>query len=817
METEKTFKYYAFISYKREDEEWAKWLQHKLEHYKLPSNLNGRTDLPKEIRPIFKDTSELNPGNLPQQIHDALEQSKFLIVICSPRSAQSEWVNKEVETFIEMGKTDKIIPFIIDGKAFAKNPKEECFPKAITNLPSEQEILGANIGEMGRDAAAVKVIAQMFGLKFDDLWQRYERDQRKKRNWIIAASISGFLFMAGVAFWMYAQRQETLKANWKMMENQARFVAEKAISIAAEDSYLAKLLAIEVLPDDLNHPNRPCTIEAEIALRKAVSFNTAYLKGHTDIVWSANFTPDGKQIISTSEDNTVRFWDAYSGKEIKSITPPFHYYHAFISPDGKLIAFIDDYYNESNIYVVHIYDATNGKELLVLPNNPEEWNKIHIVGFSLDNQKIIIASDENNIIWDIDSGKELCRLENAPSNIYSVAFSRDGKRIITGDTDNNIKIWDAESGKKLMTLKGHTGFVDEVFYSPDETRIYSQGRDSTIRIWDVVSGKEKKCINSHNEITATTLSPNGKHIASAYGGYIHFLNAKTGEETRKPQPINSRIHSISFCPDGKRILSANGNHTIHIMDFEAIEEEGKQTIQSRTVSERSRITSRDSTIIAYTVSYDIHVVDSKSNKELLFFEHLGAPVLSLDISPDNTTVIAALWDGTIRLWDIAKRDTIMCIKPQNDYGFSNFVAFSPNGKHFLSISNHVTTTISIWDARTGDEIRVINGHDDYIYSATFSPDSKYIASISRDKTVRVWDSKTSLEIKKFDIDFPKYGEYGEHFVSFSSDGKYIIATKDDNTIVTYDSPPLQELIDQTRERFKDRPLTPEERNMYYLE
>lgn len=113
------YDYYAFISYKREDEEWAKWLQHKLEHYRLPSNLNGRTDLPREIRPVFKDTSELNPGNLPQQIHDALEGSKYLIVVCSPRSAQSEWVNKEVSTFIGMERTEHIIPFIIEGIAFS--------------------------------------------------------------------------------------------------------------------------------------------------------------------------------------------------------------------------------------------------------------------------------------------------------------------------------------------------------------------------------------------------------------------------------------------------------------------------------------------------------------------------------------------------------------------------------------------------------------------------------------------------------------------------------------------------------------------------
>ena len=150
--------YYAFISYKREDEQWAKWLQHKLEHYRLPANLNGRTDLPREIRPVFRDTSELNPGNLPQQIHDALSSSQHLIVVCSPNSAKSKWVNLEIETFIAMGKQDCIIPFIVDGHPYAENPTEECFPPAIRNLPKEQELLGANINEMGRDAAAIKTV-----------------------------------------------------------------------------------------------------------------------------------------------------------------------------------------------------------------------------------------------------------------------------------------------------------------------------------------------------------------------------------------------------------------------------------------------------------------------------------------------------------------------------------------------------------------------------------------------------------------------------------------------------------------------------------
>ena len=85
--------YFAFISYKREDEKWAKWLANELEHYHLPTTLNGK-ELPKNLRPIFRDVDELSAGNLPEQIYHALSISKNLIVVCSPRSAKSEWVNK---------------------------------------------------------------------------------------------------------------------------------------------------------------------------------------------------------------------------------------------------------------------------------------------------------------------------------------------------------------------------------------------------------------------------------------------------------------------------------------------------------------------------------------------------------------------------------------------------------------------------------------------------------------------------------------------------------------------------------------------------
>lgn len=185
------YEYFAFISYKREDEKWAKWLQKKLESYSLPTALRKQNPtLPNKIRPVFRDQSELSGGNLKAEIEKGLDNSKYLIVICSPRSAKSPWVSKEVQFFIDNGRSEFIIPFIIGGTPNATDPADECFPEGLRQLKGEKELLGININEMGRDAAAIKVIARMFDLRFDVLWQRHKRSKHLRNLfWIIALGL----------------------------------------------------------------------------------------------------------------------------------------------------------------------------------------------------------------------------------------------------------------------------------------------------------------------------------------------------------------------------------------------------------------------------------------------------------------------------------------------------------------------------------------------------------------------------------------------------------------------------------------------------
>ena len=226
--------YYAFISYQRKDEEIAKKLQHTLEYYKMPDELVLKNpNLREGVRPIFVDMTELGDEPfLSQAIEKALKSSLFLVVVCSHSSAHSKWVNKEVQYFIQHNRIKRIIPFIVEGLPNAKNADDECCVPALKKLIKERELLGINTCELGYDAAAVKVVSRMFRLKFSSLWNRYEQEKEKEHNAL-------------------------MEQYNRLMIAQSRYVAEKAMAIANEDSYLARLLAIDVLPQILDNPNRP--------------------------------------------------------------------------------------------------------------------------------------------------------------------------------------------------------------------------------------------------------------------------------------------------------------------------------------------------------------------------------------------------------------------------------------------------------------------------------------------------------------------------------------------------------------------------------
>lgn len=190
---EQQYKYFAFISYSSKDTEWGKRLQRKLEHYRMPATLcseHGWQRTP--IKPVFFAPTDIQPGGLTEELQERLKASRHLIVICSPNSAQSEWVGKEIEFFHKLGRTKQIHFFIVDGQPHSSNPDTECFNPIINTL-GLPEILGANIHEkiyrwpwMNKERAYVQLISKLLGVEFDAIWQRHKRLLiQKVISWVI--------------------------------------------------------------------------------------------------------------------------------------------------------------------------------------------------------------------------------------------------------------------------------------------------------------------------------------------------------------------------------------------------------------------------------------------------------------------------------------------------------------------------------------------------------------------------------------------------------------------------------------------------------
>ena len=192
---DRQYTYYAFISYNHRDERWAKRLQYKLHHYRLPAVARKEIGEDVRIRPVFRYVSNLSLGDLRSNLSKELEESKYLIVVCSPNSAQpnirgEHWVNDEINRFIALGRKERIIPVIVAGTPNSGGVSTECFPPALRTA----DIAGADLStgrRVERRNSFLKIVAKLLELKPDQLIRLTEREDRWRRiiKWLCLAPI----------------------------------------------------------------------------------------------------------------------------------------------------------------------------------------------------------------------------------------------------------------------------------------------------------------------------------------------------------------------------------------------------------------------------------------------------------------------------------------------------------------------------------------------------------------------------------------------------------------------------------------------------
>ena len=248
------YRYWAFISYSHADKGWGDWLHRTLETYRIPKHLVGRVGafgpVPRRFYPIFRDREELSASSsLGINIERALQQSRSLIVICSPRSSSSHWVNEEIKYFKSLNREDRILAFMVEGEPNASegragvSPDQECFPEALRfRVGADGELTQERTEPIAGDArktkdgklnAKLKLIAGLIGVGYDALKQR---DQERRRRHLVALTTlasAAALAMTGLAIFAFgAEREAQMQAK---AANAARDQADGLINFMLTD------------------------------------------------------------------------------------------------------------------------------------------------------------------------------------------------------------------------------------------------------------------------------------------------------------------------------------------------------------------------------------------------------------------------------------------------------------------------------------------------------------------------------------------------------------------------------------------------------
>jgi WD40 repeat protein len=280
------------------------------------------------------------------------------------------------------------------------------------------------------------------------------------------------------------------------------------------------------------------------------------------------FSPDGTR-IATGSDHTAKILDAESGTELVSLIGHSESMTSFaFSPDGKRIA------TGSGDRTAKVWDTKSGKELMTLRGH---YDPVTSVAFSPDGRRIATAGGgKNPKVWDAESGTELVslrghlpyltRVDLRHGGVISVAFSPDGRRIATGDTENTAKVWDAKSGRELKILRGHSESVDSVGFSPDGRQIVTGSGDHTAKLWDAENGKLLVTLRGHSgAVTSVAFSPDGKQVATGSYDYTAKLwDAENGKLLVTLRGHSGAVISVAFSPDGKRLASASEDQTVQV-------------------------------------------------------------------------------------------------------------------------------------------------------------------------------------------------------------------------------------------------------------
>jgi WD40 repeat protein/predicted Ser/Thr protein kinase len=419
------------------------------------------------------------------------------------------------------------------------------------------------------------------------------------------------------------------------------------------------------------------------------------------------------------------------------------------------------------------------------PRLSQMWfhgDSVNDVAFSPDGRWVLTASSDGTAhVWDADSGKarfETPLQHDAP--IFRAAFSPDGSRVVTASDDATARIWEAATGRLLVSLIGHTDGVRDARFSPDGSQVVTCSDDKTARLWDAATGKDllhEPLVHGKFVIHAV-FHPDGRRIltASEDGSARIWQIERNAAKVVVQLRHKAALTDACFDREGKRVATASADETARIWDAVTGEPIITQLRHHGPVfSVAFRPDGRQ--LATSGIDHKAWVLDAKTGLSLLPpFQH-NSGVCCVIYSPDGTRLVTASDDNTARVWD---GTTGRPLTPPIQHSGSVFRAcFSPDGRRIATANRD--TTVRIYDLVPATPPIPPLKHGKPLWQACFDPQGDQVLTANTN-TVRTWETKTGKQLIEL------IGHKGSVFhANYSSDGRRIVTASADATARVWDA------------------------------
>lgn len=483
--------------------------------------------------------------------------------------------------------------------------------------------------------------------------------------------------------------------------------------------------------------------------------------GHSGFISSVQFSPDDSRVVTASDDNTAKIWDAQNGRllvELKGHVKKIN--TAKFSPDGiKLVTASSD-------STVIIWEVESGKILHEMEGHADDvvW-----ADFSPDGSKIVSASLDNTLkLWSVESGEQVMTIRKDNAQFHSVQFSQDGENLLTTSLNGAPAVWNTRTGKQIISLKWkyEMGPVYACI-NKDGSMIYTAGYDHIGSSWDAKNGELIRELNIPKEqISSLQLSNDGKFLITAsWYGKPKIWNIQTGESVKV---VDAEMNtSAGFSNNGKKIVTGSVTGITQIRDATT----GKVLSDLKGFTNTGGLVnfSPDGSKFLITTNIDAFSIWDATN----FTQNLSIKIPfseynRMDFSPDGNTLLISSGSDTSYFLNSQTGERVLDLK---GYSMSpgNAPIFSKDGKKILKLC--YDSVVRVWNTSTGNLLFEIRDSLNAVKSAEMSEDGSKLLTVHRDETVDIRNGSDGALIAKLD-DFIN----GLQRVQFSPDGLKVLTS-----------------------------------------